>query len=57
MKKTFLTLICLIALTGCVHQELRAPCSPTASLAANGDGPCQHKPINFAERGQLGLLL
>ncbi len=47
MKRLITVCVGLIGLSACAHQELKAPCGPTASLSAV-DTPCNPKPINLA---------
>ena len=48
MKTIVTVFVTFVALAGCAHQDLKAPCATVASLAA-GSIPCdQRQPINVA---------
>ncbi len=47
--KTLSVILFAIALSGCAHQELQAPCKNIAALTS-GSIPCdQRKPINASD--------
>jgi len=47
LKKILIIGFCAASLTACAHSPLTAPCG-SVSVASNGAGDCDPKPINYA---------